>query len=117
MGSHAGFADVMRNGHAAAGGGFQAFAIVAGVYLAAPLFDLLMGRDKGAWAPSPARARPVSLLCRLALWFWAPTQAAFIVWALVVVTRAAAQFGTEERAMADDQDRQRIRDPIEQWSG
>jgi alkane 1-monooxygenase len=68
-------------------GGLRAFAIVAGLYLAAPLFDLLLGRDKGARAPSPARTWFESLLCRLALWFWAPTQAAFIVWALVVVTR------------------------------
>jgi hypothetical protein len=67
--------------------GLRAFAIVAGVYLAAPLLDLLLGRDKGAQTPSPVRTRPESLLCRLALWFWAPTQAAFIVWALVVVTR------------------------------
>jgi alkane 1-monooxygenase len=67
--------------------GRRAFAIVAGVYLAAPLFDLLLGRDKSALPPSPAPTRRESRFFRLALWFWAPTQVAFVVWALVVVTR------------------------------
>jgi alkane 1-monooxygenase len=68
-------------------GGLRAFVIVNCVYLAAPLFDLLVGRDRSASAPAPARTWPESLLCRLSLWCWAPTQAAFITWALVVVTR------------------------------
>jgi alkane 1-monooxygenase len=68
-------------------GGLWAFAIVHVVYLASPLFDLLLGRDKSALAPSQGRNWSGSRLCRLGLWLWAPTQAAFIAWALAVVSR------------------------------
>jgi alkane 1-monooxygenase len=72
-------------------GGPWAFGVVAWIYLAVPWLDVLLGRPPGVPMPDAPPAPGPGALARWALRLWAPTQAALVLWALVVLkTRSAS---------------------------
>jgi alkane 1-monooxygenase len=71
-------------------GGSWAFGVVLWIYLAVPWLDVLLNRVLGLPEPDPRPAIDPGLLGRLALRLWAPTQAALLLWALIVLRTESA---------------------------